>query len=184
MTLVVLERAPDRPEFALDDLVREEMPNVRRLLGRWLGPRHDLDDLVQTVFVEFCGAVGKKYRGGTPMSGFLRGYAKMVALRALRPPAWDRRRRSLDFDPMNAETDPYDAAVAREQLRRVRSALSRISSKKRHAFILWALEGKSPDEIARITDTSLPAVRSRIFYAQKELKRIANKDPYLRELFH
>lgn len=180
----LLESAQRGDRRALDQLVRRELPHVRRLLRRWLGARHDLEDLVQIVFVEFCGALGK-YRGdGGTVSGFVGGYAKMVALRAMHPPAWDRRKCELDFEPANDELDPQEAAVAREQVRRARSALTRISARKRDAFMLWAIEGKSTDEISRLTKASLPAVRSRIFYAQKELKRMANRDPYLRELLN
>jgi RNA polymerase sigma factor (sigma-70 family) len=136
------------------------------------------------VLVEFCGAIGK-YRGeGSHLSGFVRGYAKMVARRARHPPAWDRRRCTLDFEPANGEIDPQESTVAREQVRRLEVVLTRISARKRIAFLLWALEGKTPDEISQLTNASVPAVRSRIFYAQKELKRMANKDPYLRELVH
>ena len=71
-----------------------------------------------------------------------------------------------------------------QQARRLETALARLSSRKRTAFMLWALEGKTPDEISRLTNASVPAVRSRIFYAQKELKRMVDKDPYLRELVH
>jgi DNA-directed RNA polymerase specialized sigma24 family protein len=40
---------------------------------------------------------------------------------------------------------------------------------------------KAPAEIAALTCASLSATRSRIFYAQQELKREAALDPYLRE---
>jgi RNA polymerase sigma-70 factor (ECF subfamily) len=180
---LLLERAQQGDKRALDAIVRRELPKVRKLLGRWLGTRSDLEDLVQTVFVELCGALGK-YRGGdeSSVSGFVRGYAKMVALRAMHPPAWDRRRCALDFEPANGEIDPQEKAVRREQVRRVSSALTRISARKRYAFMLWAIDGKTPEEISRLTNASIPAVRSRIFYAQKELKKMANKDPYLSEL--
>jgi RNA polymerase sigma-70 factor, ECF subfamily len=180
---LLLERAQQGDKKALEEIIRRELPKVRKLLLRWLGQRSDLEDLVQTVFVELCGALGK-YRGGdtSSVSGFIRGYAKMVALRAMHPPAWDRKKCVLDFDPMTGEIDPQEAAVRREQVRRASSALCRISARKRYAFMLWAIDGKTPDEISRLTNASISAVRSRIFYAQKELKKIAVKDPYLREL--
>jgi RNA polymerase sigma-70 factor, ECF subfamily len=179
---LLLERAQRGDKKALNEIIRRELPHVRRLLGRWLGCRSDLEDLVQTVFVELCGAL-EKYRGeGSTVSAFVGGYAKMVALRARHPAAWDRRRCTLDFEPANDELDPQETTVAREQVRRVRCALTRISDRKRHAFILWAVEGRTPDEISTMTNASVPAVRSRIFYAQKELRKMAHKDPYLAEL--
>jgi RNA polymerase sigma factor (sigma-70 family) len=132
--------------------------------------------------MEFCGAF-RKFRGeGTSLAGFLRGYAKMVARRAARGPVWDRRRSALDFDPANDELDPQETLVAREQLRRLESALAKLSARKRNALMLWAVEGRSAGEISELTDASIAAVRSRIFYAQKELRIIAGEDPYLAEL--
>ena len=73
------------------------------------------------------------------------------------------------------------AAAVSEQLRRVHLALSGISPDKRIAFSLWALEGMDVASIAETMGASISATRSRIFYAQKELKTRAAADPYLRE---
>ena len=40
----------------------------------------------------------------------------------------------------------------------------------------------SVEQIAEHTKSSVAATRSQIFYAQKELRARAEKDPYLREL--
>jgi RNA polymerase sigma-70 factor, ECF subfamily len=179
---ILFERARRGDMKALDMLVRRELPRVQRLLGAWLGARSDLDDLVQIVFEEFCGAIGE-YRGdGSTVSAYICGYAKVVALRARRPPAWDRRRAVLDFEPGDEAIDLEESTVAREQVRRLRFALRDLSPAKREALVWWALEGKSLEEISRLSGASISAVRSRIFYAQKELRRMAGRDPYLSEL--
>ena len=172
---------------ALEAIARREEPRVRRLLIRLLGPRNDLDDLVQTVFVEFCHAL-PGFRGDSALRTFIGGITVRVARRARRPSAW--RRRKVDV-PLEEELStsgdlrrkvPEEEVVAAEQLRRVRLALGKLSEKKRTAFILWALEGVEPREIAQMTGASVSATRSRIFYAQKELRRLAKSDAYLREL--
>jgi DNA-directed RNA polymerase specialized sigma24 family protein len=66
-------------------------------------------------------------------------------------------------------------------MRRVRAALDRIKPKKRIAFALWAFEGLTVAQIAELTGTSVPATRSRIFHAQRELREHARRDPWLRE---
>ncbi len=66
--------ADSRDEAWVTSLVRAELPRVERLLGRMLGPRSDLEDLVQTVFVEACRSFAH-YRGeGTP-GAFVGGIA-------------------------------------------------------------------------------------------------------------
>jgi RNA polymerase sigma factor (sigma-70 family) len=100
----------------------------------------------------------------------------------MRPSAWKKRRSEMADEPTSPTAGPERDAVAQEQLRRVRSSLEKISTKKRVAFLLWALEGLSPEEIAKMTESSVSATRSRIYYAQKELRAKAEKDPYLKEL--
>jgi RNA polymerase sigma-70 factor (ECF subfamily) len=162
------------------DLVRLELPRVERLLGRMLGPRADLEDLVQNVFVEACRAFGHYRAEGSP-GAFVGGIAVRVARRAMRGTAFSRRRADLDAEPASASLNPEDAYVQREQLRVVQHALEKLAPKKRIAFTLWAFEGLEPQEIAQLTQASLAATRSRIFYAQKELRALAERSPALRE---
>ena len=171
-------RAGDPP--ALDRLVRQEAPRVARLLVRILGPRPDLEDLVQTVFLETCRAL-PRYRGDAAISSFVGGITVRVARRAMRPSAWFTRRVHVEVEPV-AATDPERAAGHSEQLRRLHRALEKVAPKKRIAFLLWALEGLDVAAIAELTGASHSATKSRIFHAQKELKRLAERDPYLRGL--
>ena len=185
----VVARAKRGDADALQWIARSEEARVRRLLIRMLGPRNDLDDLVQNVFVELCRAL-PGFRGDSKLSTFVGGITVRVARRAMRPGPWWRRRSDADPELCVADdgdlrrSGPEDRTVAAERLRRVRVALGKIGDKKRIAFILWALEGMDPAEIAATMGASVSATRSRIFYAQKELRRIARTDPHLRELVH
>jgi RNA polymerase sigma-70 factor, ECF subfamily len=166
-------------------LVRVELPRVERLLGRMLGPRADLQDLVQTVFVEAVRSFAHYRQDGSP-GAFIGGIAVKVARRALRGTAYSRRRSALTEVMAESLTsqggNPEQACADQRALARLRIALDRIAAKKRIAFCLWALEGLEMPEIAALTGASVAATRSRIFHAQRELRRIAERDPVLREL--
>ncbi len=173
--------ADSRDEASVTSLVRAELPRVERLLGRMLGPRSDLEDLVQTVFVEACRSFAH-YRGeGTP-GAFVGGIAVRVARRAMRGSAFSRHRAELDEEVAGTGLSPEEAYAQTQQLKVVRAALERLAPKKRIAFTLWAFEGLEPEEIAKLTEATLPATRSRIFYAQKELREMARRSPALREV--
>ncbi|NMC72371.1 MAG: sigma-70 family RNA polymerase sigma factor [Myxococcales bacterium] len=173
-------RAGDAAELAA--LAREQGPRVARLLLRLLGPRNDREDLVQIVFLELCRAL-PSFRGECTLSTFVGAVAVRVARRAMRPPAWQRRRGPMPDDPPAPATDgPEDSAWRVRQLRRLHAVLDRIAPRKRTAFALWALEGLDVAEIAALTGASVAATRSRIFHAQRELRRLAAADPVLREL--
>jgi RNA polymerase sigma-70 factor (ECF subfamily) len=167
------------PDAALIALVRAELPRVERLLGRMLGPRADLEDLVQQVFVEALRS--GRYRGEGSPGAFIGGIAVQIAKRAMRGSAFSRRRADLLEEPVASTGCPESAYTRAVQLKALRAALSHLSPKKRVAFTLWALEGLKVTEIAALTGQSLPATRSQIFYAQKELRAFAERSPALRE---
>src|SRR5262249_34765599 len=165
----------------IEQIARREMPRVEGLLRRLLGPRADLEDLVQNVFLEMCRAL-PNFRGESSVSTFVGGITVRVARRAMRPTAWYRFRGPMPEEPPVGPDRPEDNVIAGEQLRRLDAALSRISTDKRIAFVLWAVDGKDVDTIAEMVGASVAATRSRIHYAQKELKELAAADPYLRDL--
>lgn len=165
---------------ALERLARLEAPRVAGLLRSLLGPRADLEDLVQIVFLETCRAL-PSFRGRSAVSTFVGGITVRVARRAMRPSAWARLRSDWTGEP-HGHGSPEESAQQSEQLRRAHAALERLSSKKRAAFLLWALEGLEVSAIAELMHASVPATKSRILYAQRELRKRAERDPYLREL--
>lgn len=141
---------------------------MERLLVRILGPRADLEDLVQTVFLEMCRAL-PSFREESRFSTFVGGIAVRVARRALRPGAYERRRGSMPMDVADRQPTPESAASARQRWALLHRALDSLTPKKRVAFTLWALEGLSPEEIAELTGSKVHTVRSRIFHARHEL---------------
>jgi RNA polymerase sigma-70 factor, ECF subfamily len=178
--LVARARAGDAA--ALDALARRELPRVERLLGKLLGPRRDLEDLVQTVFVELMRSLDR-FRGESQLSTFVGGITVQIARRAMRRSAWDRRKLPMPEVEMEApEPAIDDVAHHRAQLAALRIALDALSEEHRVALLLWALEGLEPSTIAEMTGATVSATRSRIWWAQKHLRRAAAREPLLHEL--
>ena len=177
----LVSRAKAGDSSALGFIGREHEPRVRRLLLRMLGPRDDLDDLVQNVFVEFCRAL-PRFRADSRLSTFIGGITVRIARRAMRRSAWFRRRGDWSAEPATEGDGLQRQTEASEQLRRTRRLLGKIGEKKRVAFMLWALEGLSVNEVAEMMESSPSATQSRIYYAQKELRKLAAGDPYLKDL--
>lgn len=145
-----------------------------------IGPRADLEDQVQNVFVEMCRAAGA-FRGESLVSTFLGGIAVRVARRAVGGAATARLHQELHPEMPCEAPSPDELAERRQCLRRAEDLLEGITERKRAAFLMWAIEGKSPMEIAACMGASLSATRSRIYYAQQELRMGALSDPCLRE---
>jgi RNA polymerase sigma-70 factor (ECF subfamily) len=54
-----------------------------------------------------------------------------------------------------------------------------LGEKKRTVFVLHDLEGLSPVEIGEIVDAPVLTVRTRLFYARRELEALMAADPEL-----
>jgi len=167
---------------ALEWLVQGHWQRVRRLLLRVFGARQDLDDLVQTTFLETLRSL-PAYRGESSLSTFISAIAVRVGRRARRPPMMVVHSQSLEVsaEPSSPAVSAEQQLIQRETLRRVQAVLLRLSEPKRIAFMLWAVEGLPVEDVAAIMQASVAATRSRLFYAQRELKAAATRDPYLRD---
>lgn len=176
----LLDRARSGDAEALGELVRSTVPQVERMLHRLLGPRRDHDDLVQNVYLELARSIGS-FRGDSAFSTFVGGITVRIARRAMRPTAWQRKSTPLLEEPVVEGSEPDHKAHADELLRRAMKLLDGLPEVQRTAFVLWALEGQDPATIAEMMDATVPATRSRIYYAQKRLEEGAQRDPWLAE---
>jgi len=57
--------------------------------------------------------------------------------------------------------------------------LGRLADKKRVVFVLHELEGVPPSEIAQIVGAPVLTVRTRLFYARRELEAMLAEEPSL-----
>jgi RNA polymerase sigma-70 factor, ECF subfamily len=102
-------------------------------------------------------------------------------------------RRAAKSRPVFGEAPEHVAAIdhrpfADEQLERQRRVdafhrlLDRLSEKKRLVFVLHELEGLAPGEIAKIVGSPVLTVRTRLFYARRELLALLGDEPALASL--
>ncbi|MEI9949620.1 MAG: sigma factor-like helix-turn-helix DNA-binding protein [Pseudomonadota bacterium] len=54
-----------------------------------------------------------------------------------------------------------------------------MSDKKRAVFVLHELEGLSPSEVAKVVSAPVLTVRTRLFYARRELLELLREEPAL-----
>jgi len=157
---------------------------VERVISRLTGPTPDLEDLVQTTFIQAFQSFGR-YRGEASLKTWVTRIAVHTALHQLRSGV--RRMVPLelvtDGDEPNDPAAPADQQAANRQLaRRLHALLDRIAPKKRIAFLLYTVEDYSIEEVAALTDASKAATKSRIWFARRELVAMVRGQPDLRQL--
>jgi len=158
-------------------LYRTHRADVVRIVRRLAGP-HELDDIVQDVFVQVYRSL-KDFRKDARFTTWLYRVTVNVVL---------MRRRARRCRPALVELDGIDAPEAEsqrpdEQLARRQRAealvrlLNRLSEKKRTAYVLHEIEGMAPSEIARVVGAPVLTVRTRLFYARRELAQLLRQEP-------
>jgi RNA polymerase sigma-70 factor (ECF subfamily) len=171
----------DRPAFA--ELFRRHKGDVARLVYRMLGPTPDAEDVVQEVFLQVHRSLGE-FRGQAKFTTWLHRVSVNVVLmvrRAARSrPVFAGEVRD-DVEPDRGMLPDEDAA-RRARIAAFRRLLDRLPEKKRTVFELHELEGITPIEISDMVGAPVLTVRTRLFYARKELAQMMTEEPALAAL--
>lgn len=149
----------------------------------FLVPREDLEDVLQEVFVQVHRSL-PKFKGKSAFTTWLYRLTVHVAMKARRT----KGRARLDLveevpEPVDTGPTPQDRALSQERQVRVEALLQQLSPKKRTVLVMHDLRGIDAAEIAQVLETNILTVRTRLFYARKELEQLALEDPALAEFF-
>jgi RNA polymerase sigma-70 factor (ECF subfamily) len=172
----LVDRARRRDPDAFRDLFQANVGAVHRVVRRMVGARPDVEDLVQTAFVEAFRSL-PDFRGDALFSTWLTRIAVRVTMRSIRrrhPPATP-----LDdvAEPAAETAGPERVAAARETLALVEALLAELRPKRRAAFVLHVLEGYSMEEVAAIVSASTSAVKVRVHDARRHIERRLKQRP-------
>lgn len=176
-------RAQSGDARAFEDIYRMHRRDVSRLAARLLGPRGDLEDVIQEVFIQVFRSLSS-FRGDSRFSTWLHRVTVNVTLmhiRALR--SRPQLGNELLHDPAAPEGEsPVDCAARAERLRALYRILDTLSEKKRAVFILHDIEGVPAAQVASVVDSNVLTVRTRLFYARREVYAAMAQDPTLESI--
>lgn len=176
----VVARARRGDEAAFRQLFVKHRGDVARLVFRMMGTSTDLEDVVQEVFLHVHRSL-RYFRGRSKFTTWLHRVTVNVVLMQRRTAR--SRPNLVGLEPQDVQPDgraaPDDDVARLERVRAFRRLLARLTDKKRTVFILHELEGVSPAEIAKIVGVPVLTVRTRLFYARRELSRLLRDEPAL-----
>jgi RNA polymerase sigma-70 factor (ECF subfamily) len=176
----LIARAAEGDKEAFRQVYERHRQDVARLVYRMVGPRSDLEDVIQEVFVQVYKSL-KDFRGQSKFSTWLHRVTVNVVLMHRRAA---RSRPVFAEPPVEAalgsdDVGPDEDAERRERMRAFGRLLDRLAEKKRLVFILHELEGVPPGEIARVVGAPVLTVRTRLFYARREIEAMLAQEPSL-----
>jgi RNA polymerase sigma-70 factor, ECF subfamily len=180
----LLRRAAAGDAAAFKELFIRHRADVARLVYRMLSAPSDLEDVVQEVFVQVFRSL-KDFRGQSKFSTWLHRVTVNVVLmhrRSARSRPVLTEEAPSDFVADDRQPLPDEDAERSERMRAFQRLLSRLADKKRAVFVLHELEGLAPAEIAEIVGAPVLTVRTRLFYARRELEAMLADEPSLANL--
>jgi RNA polymerase sigma-70 factor (ECF subfamily) len=164
----LLEQARNRDEEAFLALYQSLRDPLLRFAYRLTGSAALAEDLVHDSFVGLFRSGYDERRGR--VSTYLFAAVRNLARKHYR----DYAREDLmeDFADSRTETaEPLDALLACEISEAVQNAVAALPILQREALILFEYEELPLEEIARIVDADLSAVKSRLHRARERLRK-------------
>jgi RNA polymerase sigma-70 factor (ECF subfamily) len=179
----LVERCQAGDDDAFLELYRRHRPDVTRLVQRLLGRTADVEDVTQEVFLQVHRSL-KDFRYGSRFSTWLYRVTVNVVLmqrraQRCRPQLVEASDASVSeaLEPL-----PDEQIAQRRQVRALCRILERLSEKKRTAYLLHDIDGLPPADIAQLVGAPVLTVRTRLFYARREIVGRMSEEPSLRAL--
>lgn len=178
----VARRCAARDREAIRSVIATNNQRLFRTAWSILKSRSEAEEAVQSAYLAAFASMDS-FEGRSSLSTWL---TRIVANEALgRRRAEARRRRRLEGEGVTmlddyrdalmrgSETEDPDAAVAREQIRRLlENAIGELPCPFRSVFVLREIEGLSNEETAAILKVRVPTVKTRLFRARRRLQEL------------
>lgn len=175
--LVARTQAGDPSAF--DDLVVKYSPRLYGLVYNMTSNHEDTNDLLQDIFAKAYRSIGG-FRGNSAFYTWVHSIAVNMTINFLKKRG-RRVQMSLDdmdtgigndkeFIELTSSTNPVREADLSELQIRLNEAMMKLSIDHRTVVTMFDIQGMPHAEIAKILGISEGTVRSRLFYAHRQLQ--------------
>jgi|SRR5215472_4728670 len=150
-------------------LIKEQIPRLRRYARALTSNRERADDLVQDTLAR---ALAKEHlwQPGTDLRAWLFTIMHNQYVNTVRHGVRDAA--AVDVETVSATLIATTDPTASRQLRELERALSRLPSGQRQVILLVGLEGMSYEDAAAILRIPIGTVRSRLSRGREMLRRL------------
>ncbi|MEA3188479.1 MAG: hypothetical protein QOD99_2309 [Chthoniobacter sp.] len=177
--LVARTQAGDPAAF--DQLVIKYSPRVYGLVYHMISNHEDTNDLLQDVFAKAYRSI-KGFRGKSSFYTWVHSIAVNMTINFIKK---RNRRYTMSLDDVDANiqndkefievtsgstTNPVREADLGELQQRLNEAMMKLSPEHRAVVTMFDIQGLPHAEISKILSVSEGTVRSRLFYAHRQLQ--------------
>lgn len=175
----LVERSQRGDTEAFDQLVLKYSPKLYAMIYNMTGNREDTHDVLQDVFAKAYRSI-RRFRGKSTFYTWIYSISVNMTLNFLKKRG---RQRKLSFDEMSptalqdpdlqetaSGSDPVREVGIHELQQRLNEAMLQLSEDHRTVVTLFDIQGLPHAQISRILGISQGTVRSRLFYAHRQLQ--------------
>lgn len=175
--LVAQTKAGD--PYAFDALVKRYSPRLYGLVYNMTSNHEDTNDLLQEVFAKAYRSI-KGFQGKSSFYTWMHSIAVNMTINFLKKRG---RRHTMSLDDVDsgvqndkefleatAGHDPRHEANLSELQQRLNEAMQKLSHEHRAVVTMFDIQGMPHADIAKILGISEGTVRSRLFYAHRQLQ--------------
>lgn len=181
--LALVGRARSRDLDAYNELVRRYQRRVYALVYNMTSSREDSEDLVQDVFFKAYHAL-PTFKGDAQFYTWIHRIAINRTLNFLKKRkristgkmSLDDMDSSIERDPdyvqLSSRSSPVRDLALNELQEKLNAAIQQLSDQHRAVVVLHDIQGLQHEEIGKLLGASTGTIRSRLFYARKQLQEI------------
>lgn len=169
---------------AFDLLVRKYSPRLYGLVYNMTSNHEDTNDLLQDIFAKAYRSI-KGFKGKSSFYTWLHTIGTNMTINFLKKRS-RRTHQSLDdidsgiqqdkdFVELAAASTPVREANLNELQKRLNDAMQRLSEDHRTVVTMFDIQGMPHADIAKILGISEGTVRSRLFYAHRQLQNFLSE---------
>jgi len=175
----LVTRAQSGDATAFDELVVKYSPRLYGLIYNMTSNHEDTNDLLQDIFSKAYKSI-RGFRGKSSFYTWIHSIAVNMTLNFLKKRG---RRFHLSLDDVDASiqndkefleltqtSSPVREADLSELQRRLNEAMMKLSDEHRAVVTMFHIQGMPHAEISKILNVSEGTVRSRLFYANRQLQ--------------
>ena len=175
----LVARAQAGGSTAFDALIVKHSPRLYALVYNMTANHDDTDDLLQDVWAKVYRSIGG-FRGQSQFYTWVHSIAANTTINFLkkRGRRWTMSLDDLDngilqdkeFTELQAASTPVRDADLGELQRKINEAIQQLTPDHRAVVTMFDIQGMPHAEIAKILGISEGTVRSRLFYAHRQLQ--------------
>ncbi len=177
---ILVERAQKGDTRAFDDLVRKYTPKIYGLVYNMTSNREDTADLLQDIFSKAYRSI-QRFMGKSSFYTWIYSISVNMTLNFLKKRgryskvSMDDVDSGIQNDPdfielTTAGNSPLREVNIHELQKRLNEAMMKLSEDHRTVVTLYDVQGLQHAEISKILGVSEGTVRSRLFYAHRQLQ--------------